>query len=561
MVATAPRLSLHGGVRRAPALLAQTMQGYATVVRSENLRRSQLAWAGAVTAEWAFFVGLGVLAFDEGGTFGVGLVWLIRMLPAAVVAPFASLLGDRYRRDRVVLGLFLAMAAAAAIAAVVVLASPPIAAIYTVATVHAIAATLSRSAQWALLPSLSRTPEELIAANGTTLTTESAGTLAGPVVGAALLGVTGVGAVFGFCAGIYLVAAVALARIRPDEEPRAEPRRVPRGAQILAGFRVFRNRNTLLIAGLFQAQGLVRGALNVFLVVVALRLLETGDSGVGLLTGALGLGGLAGAFASVSLSGRRLSGPFAAGLVLWGLPILAIAAWPEEWLALFMVAVIGAANSVLDVAGFTILQRLIPDDVLTRALGVFWGTAMAMIGIGSIATAALVAGVGVRGALIVTGAFLPLLTILTWRALSGIDRAAAVPAVELAALEDVPMFTRLSLVAKERLASRLVAVEVPPGTTIIREGDVGDRFYIIANGEAEVTTGGRTVTTRRRGDFFGEIALLRDVPRTATVSARTPMQLYALERTDFLEALTGHAAGRAAGDQIVGERLAATPAP
>jgi MFS family permease len=537
------------------------VEGYAAVVRSENLRLSQLAWAGAVTAEWAFFVALGVFAFDEGGTFGVGLVGLIRMLPAAVVAPFASLLGDRYRRDRVVLGLFIAMAAAAGIAAVVVLASPPITAIYALAAVHAVAATLSRSAQWALLPSLSRTPEELIAANGATLTTESAGTLAGPVVGAALLAVTGVGAVFAFCAGTYLVAAVALARIRLDEEPRTEPPRVPRGAEILAGFRAFGSRNVLLIAGLFQAQGLVRGALNVFLVVVALRLLDTGGAGVGFLTGALGLGGLAGAFASVSLSGRRLTGPFAAGLIFWGLPILAIGAWPEEWLALLMVAVVGAANSVLDVAGLTILQRLIPDDVLMRALGVFWGTAMAMIGIGSIATAALVAGVGVRAALIVTGAFLPLLTILAWRALSGIDRAAAVPAAELAALEDVPMFTRLSLVAKERLASRLVAVEVPPGTTIIREGDRGDRFYIIVAGEADVVAGRKALTMRRPGEFFGEIALLRDVPRTATVTARTPMRLYALERADFLDALTRHAAGREAGDEVIEERLATVATP
>ncbi|MDQ3874826.1 MAG: MFS transporter [Actinomycetota bacterium] len=541
---------------RVVASLAATVEGYAAVARSENLRRSQLAWAGAVTAEWAFFVGLGVLAFDEGGTLAVGLMWLIRMLPAALIAPFASLLGDRYRRDRFVLGLFLAMAAAAAIAAVAVLASPPIAAIYAVAAVHAIASTLSRSAQWALLPSLSRTPEELIAANGATLTTESAGTLAGPVVGAALLAVTSVGAVFALCAGTYLVAAVALARIRLDEEPQTGRARLPRGAEILAGFRAFGNRNLLLITALFQTQALVRGALNVFLVVVALRLLDTGDAGVGVLTGALGLGGLVGAFASISLSGRRLTQPFAAGLVFWGLPLVAIGVWPEEWLALVMVAVIGAANSLLDVAGFTILQRLIPDDVLTRALGVFWGAAMATIGIGSIASAGLVAGVGVRGALVATGAVLPLLTLLTWRALSKIDRDAVVPAEELTALDRVPMFARLSLVAKEQLASRLVGLDVPPGATIIREGDHGDRFYLVVAGEADVTAGGRTLTLRQPGEFFGEIALLRDVPRTATVTARTPMRLYALERADFLDALTRHAAGREAGEDVVDERLA-----
>jgi MFS family permease len=546
-----------GRMGRVTAWLSRTAAGYAAVFRSENLRRSQLAWAGAVTAEWAFFVGLGVFAFQEGGTVGVGLVSLIRMLPSALVAPFASLLGDRYRRDRVVLGLFVAMAAAVAIAALALLAEPPVALIYALAAVHASASTLSRSAQWALLPSLCRTPEELVAANSSTMTTENLGTLAGPLVGGILLAATDAGSVFAACVGVYLVAAVLLSRLRIDEAPGPASRAESLVAELLGGFRALVHQPpAALIIGLFCGQALLRGALNVFVVVVALRLLDIGESGVGFLTAAVGAGGLAGAFLSLSLTGKRLAAPFAAGLIFWGLPFVGIGAWPAVGVAVAMVAVVGGANSVLDVAGLTLLQRLVPNDVLTRVLGVLWGLAMAMVGVGSIITAGLIASLGIRPALVITGAFLPIVTVLAWRWLAATDRSAEVPAEQLGALASVPMLAHLSLVAKEEIAARLVPLTRPAGTEVIREGEGGDRFYIVVEGEADVTRGGKPIAVRTAPDYFGEIALLRDVPRTATVTARTAMRLYALERDDFIGAVTGHATGRAAGEAVVSERLA-----
>jgi MFS family permease len=543
---------------RVGAWLSRTAAGYSAVFRNENLRRSQLAWASAVTAEWGFFVGLGVFAFEEGGTLGVGLVGLIRMLPSAVAGPFGSLLGDRYRRDRVVVGLYGAMAAAVAVAALIALTDPPVALIYALAAVHSAASTLSRPAQWALLPSLCRTPEELVSANGTTMTTEGLGTLAGPALGAILLATADAASLFGACAGVYFVAAVLLSRIRLDEQVRSPTPRVESlVAELLGGFRALeRERGAALLIMLFALQAMVRGALNVLLVVVAFRLLDIGESGVGFLTAALGAGGLAGAFASLSLTGRRLAGPVAAGLVLWGLPLLGIAAWPEAAVAGAMIAAIGAGNSVLDVAALTLLQRLVPNDVLSRVLGVLWGTAMAMVGVGSIVAAGLIAAFGVRGALIATGLLMPVVTVIAWPRLAAIARSASVPAAELHALDGVPMFAQLSLVAKEELASRLVSLQQSPGTDVIREGDGGDRFYILVEGEADVLKSGRFVATRSAPDYFGEIALLRNVPRTATVTARTPMRLYALERADFLAAVTGHAAGREAGEAVVTERLA-----
>ena len=542
---------------RPGAWLARTAEGYVAVLRSENLRRSQVAWAGGVTAEFAFFVGLSVFVFEEQGIVGVGLVGLIRMVPAALVAPFVSLFGDRYRRDRVVLGLFLAMAAAVAVAALVAFAAPPTSAIYALAALHSGASTLSRSAQWALLPAICRTPAELVAANSSTLTTESLGMLVGPALGGVVLAGAGPGTLFALCAGLYLVSAAALGRIRSEEASRPPTKRGRRVRELLSGFpALFETRALTLVVALANSQALVRGALNVFVAVVALQLFEDGEGGVGFLMAALGAGGLVGAFFALSLTGRRLALPLAAGLVLWGLPLVGIAAVPHYSAALAFIAVIGAGNSVLDVAVFTLLQRLLPNDRLTRALGVDSAITMLAIGVGSITTAGLIEALGIRGALVAVGSFLPVLAILAWRALAGIDRSIAVQADQLDMLTRIPMFERLPLASKGYLASALQPVTVAPGVDVVTEGEAGRRFYIVAEGRVQVSQGGRALAERGPGEYFGEIALLRDIPRTATVTARGELRLYALERRDFLEAVIGHPAAREAGEAIVDERLA-----
>src|SRR5436190_17640344 len=304
------------GLHLAMSLLRRSVieigRGYAAVLRNHDLRRAQVAWGVATTAEWIFFVGVGVFAYEEAGITGVGLVGLIRMVPAAVVAPLASGLGDRYRRDRVVLGLFVAMGAAAAVAALVALDEPSAAAIYALAAIQNVAVTVSRPTQRALMPSLARTPEELVASNGSILTTQNLGTLAGPAIGGVLLATTTPWALFAFAAGCYVGAAVCLVPIRLERTgPKGADGDMLRG--LLAGFRVVRDdAHTRLLVMLIAAQTAVRGALNVFLVVAAVTLLHAGDSGVGFLTAALGAGGLVGAFASLSITGRRLAPPVAA---------------------------------------------------------------------------------------------------------------------------------------------------------------------------------------------------------------------------------------------------------
>ena len=532
----------------------------AAVFANEDVRRLQLAYGLSITAEWAATVALGVFAYEQGGTLAVGVVGLVRMLPSAAATPFAALAGDRFQRERVLYGIEVASAITLALMSVAFALGRNEVLVYAFAAGLAVFSTLLRPTLTALLPSVVRTPEELVASNGASLTMESIGTLVGPVLGGVVVATSDAGTAFAASAAAYAFAALLLeglgieGRLRTSGEAGVAAVR----DELVAGVRaVVGKHGPRLVFGLFLAQSVARGAVNVFIVVVVFRLLEADAGWVGYLTAAIGAGGILGAVGSAGLTGRRLAVPFGAGLVLWGAPIALLAAWPNEAFALVLLALVGVGNSVEDVAGLTLIQRLVPDAMLSRVFGLLWGLATAGMAVGSIIVPALVATLGVRGALVAVGCSLPLLTLLSIRALLELDRSLSAPVEELASLERVPMFAPLSLAAKERLAGNLIPVDAPAGETIMRRGEVGDRFYIVVDGELEVATDtGRAVA--RAPDFVGEIALLRDVPRTATVTARVDSRLYALERDDFLAAVTGHAAGRAAGEAIVAARLGPT---
>ena len=327
---------------------------------------------------------------------------------------------------------------------------------------------------------------------------------------------------------------------------------------IEAGFQaIARGPSARLLVGLVVAQTFVRGCLNVLIVVAVFQVFGGGAAEVGYLTAAIGVGGLIGALWAMALEGRRLAVPFGIALVFWGVPIMLIAPRPDLVAAVLMLAIIGAANSVEDVAVFTLLQRIVPNDVLTRVLGVVWGLAMGGVAIGSIVAPPIANAIGARQAFLVVGSILPLLTLAAYRRLVEIDRTAH-PAAELDLIEQVPMFTPLSVAAKERIAASLVPISVSAGDVVVRAGDRGDRFYIVGDGEFQIDAAGRRASAQR-GDYFGEIALLHDVPRTATVRAASDSQLFALQRDDFLNAVTGHSAAHAAGKAVAEERLAAFP--
>jgi len=526
------------------------------VLRNLQLRRVELAWGASVAAEWANFVALGVFAYHVGGTLGVGLAGLVRLLPAALVAPFAALVGDRFRRERFLVAISAGGCVALAGSAAVYFVDRNEYVIFPLASIFGLSSTLLRPALQALLPSLARTPEELIASNGATSTIEGLATLVGPLVAGVLIAATNPGVVFALAGAALLAAALFFARVRVEGRMLTT---AASGAQslrraLLAGYHtVLRARKARLVVGLMVAQTFVRGCLNVLIVVTAFRVLHAGPGAVGYMTAAIGVGGLVGAFGALALVGRRLATPFGLALVVWGLPIALVAPRPYLALSLVLLALVGAANSVEDVAGFTLLQRVVPDELLTRVLGVVWGLAMGALALGSISAPAVVEAIGPRPALAVVGAILPLLTLVTWRGLVDIDRSVAAPAEELAVIEGVPMFAPLSIAAKEHLAATLTPVSVAAGDVVIRAGDVGDRFYIVYRGKLEVVAPG-VHTTAGDGDYFGEIALIRDVPRTATITALADSQLYAMDRNDFLAAVTSHSGVRAESEVVVEQR-------
>jgi MFS family permease len=411
--------------------LRLVVSALAAAARNENLRRVELAWGAAIAAEWAHFVALGVFAYQRGGTSAVGVAGLVRLLPAAAVAPFAASLGDRFRRERFLLALALVGAVALAASGAAALAGDRVL-VFLFAALFGIAATLIRPALQALLPSLARTPQELIASNGATSTVESLGALVGPLLAGLVVAFADVGVVFLGGAAILLGAAALTARVRVAGRVELAAAATEDGlARVVgAGFRaIARAPRPRLLVALAVAQAFVRGCLNVLIVVAVFRVLHRSADVVGFLTAAIGVGGLVGAFGAMTLGGRRLAAPFGLALVFWGLPITLIAPRPELALALVLLAIVGAANSVEDVAAITLLQRTVPDEILTRVLGVLWGLAMGAVALGSIAAPALVAALAPRPAFVAVGAILPLLTLATYRRLLEIDQAA--PAADL----------------------------------------------------------------------------------------------------------------------------------
>ena len=534
------------------SVLRSRLAAAALASRNENVRRVELAWGTAITAEWAYFVALGVFAYKAGGASAVGLAGLIRLLPAAVIAPSAASLGDRIRRERLLVGATILGAVAVAGSALAAFTDSE-SGVFACAALFGISSTLTRPTLQALLPSLTRTPEELVAANAATSTIESVGTLVGPLVAGVLVAQARVGFTFGVAAAVLAVGVWLILGVR-SEGPATTGGAAARGRLGFAWRTVREQPGASVVVTLMVAQAFVRGCLNVLIVVAAFRLLDRGGGTVGVLTAAIGAGGVIGAVVSATIHGSRLARVFALSLLGWGLPIVLVAPHPELAAALVLLAIIGASNSVEDVSGFTLLQRAVRDEALSGVLGLIWGAAMGALAVGSVATPILVRELGARTAFVLVGVLLPVLTLAGYRRMRALD-AEVVPTRQQLLVDDVPIFAPLSLAAKERLAVKLVPLEVPAGETIVRAGDVGDRFYLVDSGSVRISVDGGEKESVP-GEYFGEIALLRDVPRTATVTATTATRLYALERADFLAAVTGHALAEAAAKDVVDERLA-----
>ena len=482
-----------------------------------------------------------VYAYERGGAAGSGLVAVVQLVPAALFAPFGAGLGDRFPRDRVLLAGYGLQAATTAATAAALAFAAPVPLVYLLAATAATSLTLVRPAQNGLLPSLVATPDALTAANAALGTIENGCILAGPALAGALLAIWGPALVFTVTAAALVAGALSVAGVRVAAAGR-RGERVAGGA--LGAFRVLaRDPGALALVVLLGAQQLQVGALDVLFVVLALAALGLGEAGVGALNAALGLGGVLGAAWAGGLAGRAgLARWLALGVAAWGLGLVFAGALPSAPAVFALVVAGGAGRSLMDVTGRTLLQRLAAPDVLSRVFGVLEGSSMAALAIGALAAPVLVERLGSAAAFAAIGALLPVLLVIALPALRTADRRARVPERTLAIARRVPFFAALPAPSLERVAEALRPVEARAGSALVSEGERGDRFYVIERGTAAVSIGGRPVRTLGPGDHFGELALLRDAPRSATVRADSDVSLYALGRDEFLAALTAHPA-------------------
>ena len=547
------RRGLSGGSR-----LGESLSALRAVFANPDLRRVQIAWFGANIGHYAYFVGISVYAFAAGGAGAVGVAAVVRMVPAAIATPFGAALADRYRRERVMVASDISRALVLAATAGAILADAPAAVAIGLAAVAGILYTPFEPAKSALIPTLARTPEELTAANLASSTTESVTIFAGAALTGAILAVSGTAEAMLFSVACMLWSAWFVSRIhaeRPERECRGGGPSL--AGETAAGFRaIAADRRLALVIGLMVSQTLVFGAFSVLVVVLAVDMLGIGDAGVGYLNSAVGIGAFIGAGVALGLIGnRRLARGLGVGVALWGAPLVAVGLLVDERLALAMMAVIGLANTLVDVSAMTLLQRIAPEQVLARVFGVMETLIIASIAIGSLLAPLLIDQLGNEGAFIAVGALLPVLTLVSWASLRRLDASAPAPTARLELLESVPLFAPLGPVALEELAARSVEVHAGDGEEIVTQGDPGKRFYVVVSGEIEVTVDGEHVRTEGPGAHFGEIALLRDVPRTATVSARGEVELCAIERQDFIDAVTGETRSSAAAEAVIGVRL------
>jgi len=547
------------------------LRAFRSLAGNRALLRVLAAYLLFILTEYAVWIAMIVFAYNRGGTAVAGFVAVAQLVPAAIVAPVAASIADRRSPVALLAGGYLAQTAGMAGTAVAIVAGAPLAA-YAAAIVASTAVTTTRPAQSALIPSVAATPDQLTAANVVAGWLEAAAVAAAGLLAGVLISAAGVASVFAVCAVFGLVAALLVTRLRvaglaapgsadgPADEPVPPEGTAPAGG-IGEGLRLaVRQPRLRLMMALVTADNIVVGALDLLVVILAVTVLHRSSGWAGYLQFAFGVGALLAATVSVALVGRRLGGPIlAAALAFSGaLALVAFGLGLPGTMALLVMA--GAGHCLLEVATRTLLQRSVPPGLLGRVFGVLEGFTMAGLAVGALLVPGLAHLGGSRLAILGVAAVLPLAAAAGGRAVFRLDTGTDVPVVQIALLRSLPLFAELPAPAIEGLAAALRPVELTAGDVLIRQGDPGDAYFAIAAGELDAEQDGQWLGRYGRGEGVGEIALLRAVPRTATVTAHTAATVYRLDRDLFLTAVLGHAPTRRQADQIAAVRLATGPA-
>lgn len=552
-----------GAIRGA---MADTWQSLRSVFVNPALRKMELALAASMVGDWAFATAVTVYAYDAGGATLVGVWFAVRLILMAIVAPLASSLADRLPRKKVLIVSDIARAVLIAVAAWLVLIDAPTLAVIVISTLTGLIGCVFRPTQMAWMPSLTTKPEELTAANGASSTIESLAFFIGPALGALLVATSTIETVFVLNAVTFLISAALVAGITPvvrdiasaegdapDDEPEEQE-----GAlrEMAGGFReIAHNRDLFLIGSLLCAQTIVAGATIVLGVTWAVEILERGPEAVGLIDSAFGVGAIVGGFFAIARASRnRLATDMAFGTALWSLPLLLIVIWPSPVTVFAATVIMGFGNPLVDVNFATITQRIVPDAVLGRVFGAFEGAFIATMALGSLATPFMLEHLGMRWTLTILAVIVGAPALLFLPRCLRLDEILRPPeGTDL--LRSIAIFAPLPQAAIEALARRLVHESAAAGSLVLHEGESSDRFLVIQTGRVEVTQDGRHLRFEGPGDFFGEIGLLRDVPRTATVTAVEDTELLSLAREPFLDAVRGTDESLTAADDIVTRRL------
>lgn len=551
-----------------PAATAGVRGSLRAVLGNPNLRRVQLAFLGSAIGDWAYATAIVVWAYDAGGASAVG-IWLgIRFVLGALTAPIGALFADRWPRKRLMmLTDFLRAILVTGAAAFVALDVAPLV-VFVLATLASLLASPFMIAQRALLPSLSRTPGELAAANGLHSTIDALAFFVGPAMAAALLVLTDVPVVLlanvvTFLWSMALVSRIRVpaATVKPEPDPTDEPAEPPVKesfvSETLAGFKfIGRDRVLLLTTIQVSLQTVIAGAMAVFLVVMADEILDSRDAGLGYLNAMIGIGSIFGGAVAISRASKgKLGQDLTVGVVLWSLPLLLVSVWPTPAACFIAAALLGLANPLVDVNLDTIMQRLAPDEVLGRVFGALESCFIATMAIGALLMPLLLQLMSLQAALVVLALPVGVLALIGLPAMIRLDaQLVAPPGLEL--LRGLDLFAPLDPATTEQLAQSLEERRFAPGDVLVREGEESDLFYVIASGRVEVTQADRVLRQEGPGEYFGEIGLLRDVPRTATVTALEDTVVHVLTRADFLRAVSGHREAGLAAEATVRRRLA-----
>jgi len=527
------------------------------VAGNRQLRRVELAYATFNCGEWASWIAMLVYAYSQGGVTESGIVATVLLVPAAVFSPVLAAVGERHEPGKMLLAGYLAQAVTCAVVAAALFGGAHPLIVYGLLLGPSLAFTMTRPTQSAFAPALARTPEQLTATNVASGWIESVSTLAAPALAGVVLAVGSEAMVFALASACCLLGAVLVTPLRsivPAIAAAASDEVETRLGASLSFVR--RDSQAALLVALLGAQGIAIGALDILSVEFAQGVLHRGGDWAGYLNAAFGAGGVLAVVVTARLVGMtRLAAPLVLALAVWSVSLMGLATLPGALGALVLLGIAGSARMTFDVTGRTLLQRVARPDLLARVFGLLEGLFMGALAVGSLAAPVLVAIGGVSLAFVCVGATLPFVALVAGRRLLDIDRHATVPVVEIALLRSLPLFAALPPPTLESLARALEPMSVPAGVDVIRERDEGDRFYVIADGEVAIVRDGRVVASRRRGEGFGEIALIYDVLRTATVTTRQDTLLYSLDREAFLLAVTGHAASQRAAHELAEARL------